>query len=53
MREPATGFEVESSGGVFALGALTISVVGILAIGVYPSPLFQAAGNAARILLQQ
>lgn len=52
MKEPAEGYEVGTSGGVFALGALTIAVVGILAIGVYPSPLFQAAGNAARALLQ-
>jgi len=27
-------------------------VAGILAIGLYPTPLFQAAGNAARVLLQ-
>jgi len=53
MREPAEGYVVQQSGGVFALGALTIAVVGILAIGIYPTPLFQAAGNAARILLQQ
>ena len=53
MKEPAEGYAVASEGGVFALGALTIAVVGILAIGIYPSPLFQAAGNAARALLQQ
>jgi NADH-quinone oxidoreductase subunit N len=53
MKEPAEGYVVQQSGGVFALGALTIAVVGILAIGIYPSPLFQAAGNAARVLLQQ
>jgi NADH-quinone oxidoreductase subunit N len=53
MKEPAEGFAVTATGGVFALGALTIAVVGILAIGIYPSPLFQAAGNAARMLLQQ
>ncbi len=52
MKEPAAGTEIESTGGVFALGALTIAVVGILAIGIYPSPVFQAAGNAARVLLQ-
>ncbi len=52
MKEPAEGFAVTPAGGVFALGALTIAVVGILAIGIYPSPLFQAAGNAARMLLQ-
>lgn len=53
MKEAAEGYEVPSGGGVFALGALTIAVVGILAIGIYPTPLFQAAGNAARVLLQQ
>ena len=53
MKEPAEGHIVESGGSIFALGALTIAVVGILIIGVYPSPLFQAAGNAARALLQQ
>jgi NADH-quinone oxidoreductase subunit N len=53
MKEPADGYAVETAGGVFSLGALTIAVVGILAIGIYPSPLFQAAGNAARVLLQR
>ena len=53
MKEPVEGYEVSSSGGVFAVGALTIAVAGILAIGLYPTPLFQAAGNAARVLLQQ
>lgn len=53
MKEPAEGYVVPAGGGVFALGALIIAVAGILAIGIYPSPLFQAAGNAARILLQQ
>jgi NADH-quinone oxidoreductase subunit N len=53
MKEPAEGQVIASQGGVFALGALTISVVGIFAIGIYPSPLFQAAGNAAKALLQQ
>jgi NADH-quinone oxidoreductase subunit N len=52
MKEPAEGHAIAAHGGVFALGALTIAVVGILAIGVYPSPLFQAAGHAARALLQ-
>jgi NADH-quinone oxidoreductase subunit N len=53
MKEPAEGQEISSAGGVFAAGALTIAVAGILAIGLYPTPLFQAAGNAARALLQQ
>lgn len=54
MKEPAEGTTpVASSGGVFAVGALMIAIVGILIIGIYPSPLFQAAGNAARMMLQQ
>ena len=53
MKEPAEGYAVNTGGGVFALGALTVAIVGILAIGIYPSPLFQAAGNAAKMLLQQ
>jgi NADH-quinone oxidoreductase subunit N len=53
MKEPLEGYTVASQGGVFALGALVITVIGIVAIGIYPSPLFRAAGNAARALLQQ
>jgi NADH-quinone oxidoreductase subunit N len=53
MKEPAEGFAVTPVGGVFAAGALMIAIVGILAIGIYPTPLFRAAGNAARVLLQQ
>jgi NADH-quinone oxidoreductase subunit N len=53
MKEPAEGYEIPATGGVFAAGALTIAVAGIIAIGLYPTPLFQAAGNAARVLLQQ
>ena len=53
MKEPAEEAVVATSAGVFAVGALMIVVAGILIIGVYPSPLFQAAGNAARMLLQQ
>jgi NADH-quinone oxidoreductase subunit N len=39
--------------GVFATGALAISVVGILAIGLFPAPLFRTALNAATLLLQR
>jgi NADH-quinone oxidoreductase subunit N len=53
MKEPAEGHAIAQAGGVFAAGALTIAIVGILAIGLYPTPLFQAAGTAARVLLQQ
>jgi NADH-quinone oxidoreductase subunit N len=53
MKEPADGFAVTPEGGAFAAGALAIAIVGILAIGLYPSPLFQAANNAARVMLQR
>jgi len=53
MREPVAGHEVPTGGGVFAVGALMIAVIGIFVIGIYPSPLFQAAGHAARALLLQ
>ena len=52
MKEPSEGFAGTPAGGVFAAGAMTIAIVGILAIGLYPTPLFQAANNAARVLLQ-
>lgn len=52
MKEPSEGFAETPAGGVFAAGALTIAIVGIMAIGLYPTPLFQAANNAARVLLQ-
>ncbi|HYC59454.1 MAG TPA: NADH-quinone oxidoreductase subunit N [Thermoanaerobaculia bacterium] len=53
MKEPAAGTETATSAGIFAVGALMIAVAGILIIGIMPSPLFQAAGNAARMMLQQ
>jgi NADH-quinone oxidoreductase subunit N len=53
MKEPAEGYAVTPVGGVFAAGALMIAMAGILAIGIYPTPLFNAAGYAARVLLQQ
>ncbi|HEX3070371.1 MAG TPA: NADH-quinone oxidoreductase subunit N [Thermoanaerobaculia bacterium] len=36
---------------IFGTGALVISIAGILAIGLFPTPLFNAAGAAARALL--
>ena len=39
--------------GVFATGALAISMIGIMLIGIFPTPLFTMAGNAARELLRQ
>ncbi len=50
MKESAEAF-TPTIGGVFATGALAISIVGILLIGIYPLPLFTMAGNAARELL--
>ena len=52
MKEAADGVPVPVSG-VFATGALAISMIGILLIGIFPTPLFQMAGNAARELLRQ
>jgi NADH-quinone oxidoreductase subunit N len=53
MKEPAEGFVVETIGDVFSVGALAISMIGILLIGIYPAPLFDVAGAAARAFLQQ
>ena len=50
MKEPV-GDVVVSEGGVFATGALAISMIGIFLIGIFPSPLFEAAGAGARQLL--
>ena len=36
---------------IFGTGALLISLIGIFAIGLFPTPLFDAAGAAARALL--
>jgi NADH-quinone oxidoreductase subunit N len=52
MKEPAEGFVVETVGDVFSVGALAISMIGILLIGIYPTPLFNMAGAAARAFLQ-
>lgn len=52
MKEPVEGQTVPV-GGLFATGALAISMIGILMIGVYPLPLFNLAGAAARELLQR
>ncbi|HXI13467.1 MAG TPA: NADH-quinone oxidoreductase subunit N [Thermoanaerobaculia bacterium] len=39
-----------ASGGIFSTGALLISIVGILLIGLYPTPLFEAGAQAAQTL---
>ena len=49
MKEPAEG-EVMPAGGVFATSALAISILGIVFIGIHPTPLFAIAGAAARSL---
>jgi NADH:ubiquinone oxidoreductase subunit 2 (subunit N) len=50
MKEPVDAI-VPTAGGAFAAGALAISMIGILLIGVFPTPLFQAALQAASILI--
>ena len=50
MKEAPEGTEVPVSG-VFATGALAISMIGIMIIGLFPSPLFRMAGQAAGGLL--
>jgi len=52
MKEPERE-PVETIGDVFSAGALAISIIGILLIGIYPTPLFDMAGAAAKALLQQ
>ncbi|MEO8033186.1 MAG: proton-conducting transporter membrane subunit, partial [Acidobacteriota bacterium] len=37
---------------IFTVGGLAISVIGILLLGLYPTPLFDMAGRAAAALLQ-
>ncbi|MGA7615174.1 MAG: proton-conducting transporter membrane subunit, partial [Thermoanaerobaculia bacterium] len=38
--------------GIFAAGAMAISMIGIFVIGIYPSPLFRAVVEAAGVLLK-
>ncbi len=38
--------------GIFSSGALAISIIGILLIGIFPTPLFQTAARAAGELLR-
>jgi NADH-quinone oxidoreductase subunit N len=52
MKEPERE-PVETIGDVFSAGALAISIIGILLIGIYPTPLFDMAGAAAKALLGQ
>ena len=50
MKE-ATDSTPETAGGVFAAGALVISMIGIIVIGLFPTPLFETALRAATGLL--
>jgi NADH-quinone oxidoreductase subunit N len=52
MKEPAEGFVVETIGDVFSVGALAISMIGILVIGIYPAPIFNMVGAAAKAFFQ-
>jgi NADH:ubiquinone oxidoreductase subunit 2 (subunit N) len=40
----------EARSGIFSTSALAISMIGILAIGLYPTPLFRRAIDAAATL---
>jgi NADH-quinone oxidoreductase subunit N len=46
---PAT--DMVPSGSVFATSALAIAVIGIMFIGIHPTPLFRLAGAAARSIV--
>jgi NADH-quinone oxidoreductase subunit N len=50
MKEAPEGYAVPVAG-MFATGALAISMVGIFVIGIFPTPLFEMAGAAAHALL--
>ena len=52
MKEPAEG-TVTPVAGAFATGALVISMIGILWLGMFPTYLFNIAGSAARELLRR
>jgi len=52
MKEPAVGYTTPVAG-AFATGALVISMVGILWLGIFPTYLFNMAGTAARELLRR
>jgi len=49
MKEAPEGTEVPV-GGIFATGALAISMIGIFVIGILPTPLFNLAGKAAEAM---
>jgi NADH-quinone oxidoreductase subunit N len=51
MKETPEGY-VPLDADIFTVGGLAISVVGILLIGIFPRPIFELAGMAARAMLQ-
>jgi len=51
MKETPDGY-VPLDADIFTVGGLTISVAGTLLIGIFPRPLFDLAGLAARAMLQ-
>jgi NADH-quinone oxidoreductase subunit N len=51
MKETPEGY-VPLDADIFTVGGLAIAVSGILLIGLYPGPIFQLAGAAARAMLQ-
>jgi len=50
MKEAPEGTAVPMHG-IFATAALAISMLGIFLIGIFPTPLFERAGAAARAML--
>lgn len=52
MKEPAEG-HVTPVAGAFATGALAISMIGIVWLGIFPTRLFDMAGAAAREMLRR
>ncbi len=52
MKEPVEGTTTPVAG-AFATGALAISMIGILWLGIFPTYLFDMAGSAARELLRR
>ena len=51
ISDPRLPISVLLDADIFGTGALLISLIGIFAIGLFPTPLFDAAGAAARALL--
>ena len=52
MKEPVEGYTTPVAG-VFATGALAISMIGIMLVGLWPKPLLDFVGSAAQELLRR